>query len=61
MTKDARTLAIEWEAAAQRLEAYARACRAEGFIQGPEGAEDAEQAAREYREAIYQLGERDDD
>jgi rubrerythrin len=54
---DARALAIEWEKAAERLEAYARQCRAEGFVQGPEGAEDAEQAARDYREAIYTLGE----
>lgn len=43
---------------AERLEAYARKCRAEGFVQGPEGAEDAEQAARDWRDAAERREER---
>ncbi len=36
---------------AERLERFAEKCRREGVIHGPEGAEDAEQAAQEWREA----------
>lgn len=40
---------------ADQLEAYAAHRRAEGDIYGPEGAEDAELAAREYRTAADEL------
>ena len=40
-----------WIARAEQLERYAAACRREGHIAGPEGAEDAEAAAADYRRA----------
>jgi hypothetical protein len=50
-----RELAAGWRARADRLDAYAARCRREGIIHGPEGAEDAGQAAREYRIAADEL------
>lgn len=34
---------------AEELERFAEGCRREGIVQGPEGAEDAEAAARDWR------------
>lgn len=48
-------LAASWRARAVGLEAYAAACREEGIVSGPEGAEDAEAAALEYRAAADDL------
>lgn len=41
---------------AEQLERYAEKCRREGIIHGAEGAEDAERAARDWREAAAGRG-----
>lgn len=48
-------LAQQWRSRADQLDKYAACCRREGFVQGAEGAEDAEQSARDYRIAADEL------
>lgn len=48
-------LVQDWRQRANRLEEYARGCRRDGFVQGPEGAEDAEASAADYRRAANEL------
>jgi len=56
MTPEDRVRQARWYAEADRLDEYARTLRREGYIKGPEGAEDAEAAALDYRRAADAIG-----
>jgi hypothetical protein len=58
MSNDAQVnaaLAQKWRKKADQLDRFAEQCRREGIIQGPEGAEDAQAAADDYRRAAAEL------
>lgn len=48
-------LVRQWREKADSLDRFAERCRLEGIIQGPEGAEDAQAAADDYRKAAAEL------